>query len=66
MEEITQPEREAIHALHYGLSRDQLSPAAQAEYDRLAREPGGLERRKLTPDTQPVLIVTTNDIPATG
>ena len=64
MAEITQPEREAIHALHYGLSRDGLSPAAQVEYDRLAREPDSLARWKSPPpDTQPVFIVTTNEIP---
>jgi uncharacterized protein YbjQ (UPF0145 family) len=63
VEQITQSEREAIHALHYGLSRDGLSPAARAEYDRLASDPAALERGKSTPDAQPVLIVTMNEIP---
>jgi uncharacterized protein YbjQ (UPF0145 family) len=62
VEEMTQAEREAIHALQFGLSRDGLSASAQAEYDRLARDPGSVER-KITRDTQPVLIVTTNEIP---
>lgn len=60
---LTQPEREAIHALQYGLSRDGLSSAAQAWYDRFAREPSAWEREKTAPDTQPVLIVTMNEIP---
>jgi uncharacterized protein YbjQ (UPF0145 family) len=63
MGEITQAEREAIHALHYGLNRDGLSSAAQVEYDRLAQEPGGPKRTVSAPDTQPVLIVTINEIP---
>ncbi len=43
MAEITQAEREAQHALDYGLSRDSLFPAAQAEYDRLAQDRASFE-----------------------
>jgi hypothetical protein len=32
------PEQEAAYALDYDVDRDSLSPAAQAEYDRLKRE----------------------------
>jgi hypothetical protein len=52
--EITQAEREAIHARHYGLSRDGLSSAAQVEYDRLSREPDSPERWKIAPPLEPL------------
>jgi uncharacterized protein YbjQ (UPF0145 family) len=62
---MTQPEREAVHALHYGLGRDGLSAAARAEYDRLVLERGSDEPGGFTPqnDTQPMLIVTMNEVP---
>jgi uncharacterized protein YbjQ (UPF0145 family) len=62
MAEMTQAEREAIHALQYGLPRGDLNMAAQLAYDRLKDDHAAWppERQR---DTQPVLIVTTNDIP---
>jgi hypothetical protein len=38
MAEIAQSEREAIHALQYGLKRESLNMAAQLAYDRLKDE----------------------------
>ena len=42
------PEQEAAYALDYGTERRGLSPAAQAEYDRLVKE----GRPRLAPEPQ--------------
>ena len=66
MAEITQAEREARHALHYGLKPESLSMAAQLVYDRLKDEytTGDVEQRLSGQRRmRPVLIVTTNEIP---
>ena len=63
MAEMTQPEREAIHALHYGLKRESLGMAAQLEYDRLKDEYVPGEMGQIFAPAPRHLIVTTNDIP---
>jgi hypothetical protein len=56
------PVQEAVYALDFGLSRSDLKPDVQAEYDRLVAE-GGLRRAAAADAADPLAGITTRTPP---